>query len=112
MKTKNKQTGKSTIETLREIRDKVSSETQNMTFEQLQKLYNFLKENSFGTYRRREIWLDLSPIQNIKDDTRIPDYIKTYINDFILNNVLSEFILFIETIDVFADNKRKYCGNK
>ena len=37
MKTKNKQTGKSTIETLREIRDKVSSETQNMTFEQLQK---------------------------------------------------------------------------
>ena len=26
-----------TIETLREIRDKVSSETQNMTFEQLQK---------------------------------------------------------------------------
>ena len=84
----------------------------DLTFEQLQKLYNFLKENSFGTYRRREIWLDLSPIQNIKDDTRIPDYIKTYINDFILNNVLSEFILFIETIDVFADNKRKYCGNK
>ena len=37
MKTKNKQTGKSTIETLREIRDKVRSETQNMTFEQLQK---------------------------------------------------------------------------
>ena len=37
MKTKNIQTEKSTIETLREIRDKVSSETQNMTFEQLQK---------------------------------------------------------------------------
>ncbi|MEI6821487.1 MAG: hypothetical protein WCL51_06100 [Bacteroidota bacterium] len=36
MKTKNKQIEKSTIETLREIRDKVSDETQNMTFEQLQ----------------------------------------------------------------------------
>jgi ferritin len=37
MKTKQKQTEKSTMEQLREIRDKISVETQDMTFEQLQK---------------------------------------------------------------------------
>ncbi|MEI7663072.1 MAG: hypothetical protein WCK34_12770 [Bacteroidota bacterium] len=36
MKTDNQQPGKSTVDQLREIRDKISAETQNMTFEQLQ----------------------------------------------------------------------------
>ncbi len=34
MKTETQKTGKSTIEQLREIRDKISAETQDMTFEQ------------------------------------------------------------------------------
>jgi len=37
MKTKQKQTGKSTIDRLREIRDEISAETQDLTFEQFQK---------------------------------------------------------------------------
>jgi len=37
MTTEKQKTEKSTIEQLREIRDKISAETQNMTFEQLQK---------------------------------------------------------------------------
>ena len=35
MKTETQQAGVSTIEKLREIRDKISAETQDMTFEQL-----------------------------------------------------------------------------
>ena len=38
MKTENQRPGKSTVEQLREIRDKISAETQNMTFEQF-KIY-------------------------------------------------------------------------
>ena len=37
MKTKNKNSKISAIETLREIRNKVNDETQNMTFDQFQK---------------------------------------------------------------------------
>ncbi len=37
MKTEKLQTDKSTIEQLREIRDKISTETQDMTFEQFKK---------------------------------------------------------------------------
>jgi ferritin len=37
MKTEKQKTAKSTVELLREIRDKVSAETQDMTFEQLQR---------------------------------------------------------------------------
>ena len=53
MRTKNKQTGKSTIETLREIREKVSSETQNMTFEQLQK---YIQEKLIETIHPTVNW--------------------------------------------------------
>ena len=55
MRTKNKQTEKSTIETLREIREKVSSETQNMSFEQLQKyIQEKLKETIHPTVNWQE----------------------------------------------------------
>ena len=37
MKTEQRQTDKSTIEQLREIRDKISAETQDMTFVQFEK---------------------------------------------------------------------------
>ncbi|MEI8203935.1 MAG: hypothetical protein WCH34_13025 [Bacteroidota bacterium] len=40
MKTNKKDKAKSTIEQLREIREKINDETQNMTYEQLQKYIN------------------------------------------------------------------------
>ncbi len=53
MKTKKKQTEKSTIEQLREIRDKISAETQNMTFEQLQK---YIEERLIETLHPTAVW--------------------------------------------------------
>ena len=53
MKTKKKQAEKSTIEQLRDIRDKISSETQNMTFEQLQK---YIEERLTESLHPASVW--------------------------------------------------------
>jgi hypothetical protein len=53
MKTEKQQTGKSTIEQLREIRDKISEETQDMTFEQLKK---YIDERMTETLHPTAIW--------------------------------------------------------
>lgn len=52
MKSKEK-TEKSTIEQLREIRDKISVETQDMTFEQLQK---YIEEQMKETLHPKAKW--------------------------------------------------------
>ena len=50
MKIEKQQTGGSTIEQLREIRDKISAETQDMTFEQFKKyVEEHLKETLHPT---------------------------------------------------------------
>jgi hypothetical protein len=53
MKTKKQKTEKSTIELLREIRDNISNETQNMTLEQLQK---YIEEQLKETLHQKAIW--------------------------------------------------------
>ena len=53
MKTKQKQAEKSTIEQLREIRDEISAETLDMTFEQLQK---YIKEQMKETLHPKAVW--------------------------------------------------------
>lgn len=53
MKTEKQKMGKSTIEQLREIRDKISAETQNMSFEQLQK---YIKERLTETLHPTAVW--------------------------------------------------------
>ncbi len=53
MKTEKQKTRKSTIELLREIRDKISAETQNMTFEQLQK---YIEERLTKTLHPTAAW--------------------------------------------------------
>jgi len=53
MKTEKQKTGKSTIEQLREIRDKISAETQNMTFEQLKK---YVEERLTETLHPTAVW--------------------------------------------------------
>lgn len=52
MKSKEK-TEKSTMEQLREIRDKISVETQDMTFEQLQK---YIEEQMKESLRPKAVW--------------------------------------------------------
>jgi hypothetical protein len=53
MKTEKQQIGKSTIEQLREIRDKISAETQDMTFEQLKK---YIDERMTETLHPKAVW--------------------------------------------------------
>jgi hypothetical protein len=53
MKTEKQQTGNSTIEQLREIRDKISAETQDMTFEQLKK---YVEERLTETLHPTAAW--------------------------------------------------------
>ena len=53
MKTEKQQTGKSTIEQLREIRDKISAETQDMTFEQLKK---YIEERMTESLHPKSAW--------------------------------------------------------
>lgn len=53
MKTKQKQAGKSTIDHLREIRDEISAETQDMTFEQFQK---YIDERLTKTLHPKAKW--------------------------------------------------------
>ena len=53
MKTKKQQIGKSTIEQLREIRDIISAETQDMTFEQLKK---YIDEQMTETLHPTAVW--------------------------------------------------------
>lgn len=53
MKTKQKQTEKSIIDHLREIRDEISAETQDMSFEQFQK---YIDERLIGTIHPQEVW--------------------------------------------------------
>jgi Sec-independent protein translocase protein TatA len=53
MKTKLPQTGKSTIEQLRDIRDKISAETQNMNLEELQK---YIQEKMTETLHPKVVW--------------------------------------------------------
>ena len=59
MKTDIQKTEKSTIEQLREIRDKISSETQNMTFEQLKK---YIDEHLKGTLHPKAAWRERGDI--------------------------------------------------
>ncbi len=56
MKTEKQKIGKSTIEQLREIRDKISAETQNMTFEQLQR---YIEERLTETLHPTAVWRKL-----------------------------------------------------
>jgi len=53
MKTEKQKTGKSTVEQLRDIRDKVSAETQNITFEQLQQ---YIEERLTETLHPDAAW--------------------------------------------------------
>ena len=53
MKTEKQQTGKSTIDQLREIRDKISAETQDMTFGQLKK---YVEERLTETLHPTATW--------------------------------------------------------
>ena len=53
MKTEPQITVKSTLEQLRAIRDKISSETQNMTFEQLQ---NYIDQQLTETLHPTAVW--------------------------------------------------------
>lgn len=53
MKTEKQQIGKSTIEQLREIRDKISAETQDMTFEQLKK---YVEDRMTETLHPSAVW--------------------------------------------------------
>ena len=53
MKTKKQKTIKSTNEQLREIRDNISENTQNMTFDQLQK---YIEEQLKETLHPNAVW--------------------------------------------------------
>lgn len=53
MKTEKQKTEKTTIEQLREIRDKISAETQNMTSEQLKK---YVEERLKKTLHPKAVW--------------------------------------------------------
>jgi hypothetical protein len=53
MKAEKEKTEKSTIEQLREIRDKISAETQNMTFEQLKE---YVEERLKETLHPTAVW--------------------------------------------------------
>ena len=53
MKTEKHLTGKSTIEQLREIREKISAETQDMSFEQLKK---YIEERMTETLHPTAAW--------------------------------------------------------
>ena len=53
MKTEKQKTGISTILQLREIRDKISAETQDMTFEKLQK---YIEERLTETLHPKASW--------------------------------------------------------
>jgi hypothetical protein len=59
MKTDIQKIEKSTIEQLLEIRDKISSETQNMTFEQLKK---YIDENLKSTLHPKAAWRERGDI--------------------------------------------------
>ena len=59
MTTEKQHTGKSTIEQLREIHEKLSAETQNMTFEQF-KIY--VEERLIETLHPNGTWHNLSEI--------------------------------------------------
>ncbi len=52
-KIEKQKTGKSIMEELREIRDKISLETQDMTYEELRK---YIDERLTGTLHPKEVW--------------------------------------------------------
>jgi hypothetical protein len=51
--TEKQKTGKSTIEQLREIRDKISAETQDMTFEEFRK---YIDQHLSGSLHPKSVW--------------------------------------------------------
>ena len=56
MKIKKPKAEKTNIEILREIRDKISSETQNMTFEQLKK---YIEEQLNDSIHPKTVWSEV-----------------------------------------------------
>lgn len=52
-KIEKQKTGKSIMEELREIRDKISLETQDMTYEELRK---YIDKRLSGTLHSKEVW--------------------------------------------------------